>query len=100
MSEIRRRMTVMFGLDYDQSVKLDAWLDQHTTALAAAQLRDPELAPHVTVRDGKAQPYLGAIGGGLTYAFTPTGLGVVVRATFCQGTPLEATIDLTDYGSW
>ncbi len=38
----------------------------------------------------------GAIGGRLTYSFTPTGLGVVTEVECACG----AKIDLTDYDSW
>lgn len=40
-------------------------------------------------------PYEGAIGGGLTYHFTPTGIGVVFKVTYDV-----YELDLTDYDSW
>ena len=40
-------------------------------------------------------PYMGTIGGGLTYCFTPTSLGVIFKAKF-----LDFELDLTDYDSW
>jgi hypothetical protein len=48
-----------------------------------------------SLRSGHA--YYGAIGGGISYTFTPTGLGVIVEAKeyFTQETK-----DFTDYGDW
>jgi len=42
----------------------------------------------------------GAIGGAFTYAFTSTGLGVIVNVYYFMDTDLEQSIDLTDYESW
>ncbi len=39
---------------------------------------------------------MGAIGGRLTYQFTPTGLGVIIVVKCACG----ESVDLTDYGSW
>ena len=39
---------------------------------------------------------LGAIGGGFTYTFTPTSIGVIVKIKCYCG----AGCDLTDYDSW
>lgn len=92
---------IVFGLDQQQYEKLSAWLDTQNAALAARQEADPAIAPFVgTDADGRKYPYLGAIGGALTYSFTPTGLGIVVRATFFKDTEHEATLDLTDYDAW
>jgi len=40
-------------------------------------------------------PYDGAIGGGLTYEFTPTSIGVVFKVT--SG---DKVLDLTNYNDW
>jgi hypothetical protein len=39
----------------------------------------------------------GAIGGGYTYHFTPTGLGCIVTVENCV---TKAVLDLTDYDNW
>lgn len=44
-------------------------------------------------------PYTGASGGGLSYVFTPTSIGVQLLAKYKALGP-EAVLDLTDYGSW
>ena len=40
-------------------------------------------------------PYSGAIGGGLTYSFTPTSIGVIVKVSY-----LDYELDVTDYDEW
>ncbi len=42
----------------------------------------------------------GAIGGEMTYSFSPTSLGTVTKAIFCQGTEMEDSIDVTPYEEW
>ena len=42
------------------------------------------------------QPYFGAIGGSLTYSFTPTSLGVILKVTHANGSEL----DVTEYNDW
>lgn len=49
----------------------------------------------VTVVDG--YPYSGAIGGTLTYSFTPTSIGVVFKV---KDNLSGEVLDLTDYDSW
>jgi hypothetical protein len=91
----------MFKLDDKQQANLDEWLDAQYAPLVAKQEQDSEVAQFITTVGGKKQPYLGAaIGGGLTYQFTPTSLGMVTKVVFCKGTDLEATVDLTDYNDW
>lgn len=41
------------------------------------------------------RPYFGAIGGGVTYSFTPTGMGTIFVVKYGN-----ETIDLTDYNEW
>lgn len=92
---------MMFALDAQQFQRLGTWLDEQHAKLVAVQERDPEVAPYIVTIGDKKQPYLGAIGGALTYEFTPTGLGIITKVTFCKGLPgHEATVDLTDYDEW
>lgn len=44
-------------------------------------------------------PYEGAIGGGITYEFTPTSLGIVERVKYTTYSKVYE-LDLTDYKSW
>ncbi len=45
----------------------------------------------------KTKGHYGAIGGGYTYSFIPTGLGVIFKV---KNNLTGAEIDLTDYDSW
>lgn len=69
----------LFDLDDTQLAKLAAWRKEHdpTCRLAA---------------------YSGAIGGRLTYTFTPTSLATIAKV-HCACHP-EAVIDVTDYDAF
>lgn len=72
-----------FYLSEDEIIKLHEWSSNHECQFTY----DPE----------KHQfPPTGAIGGGRTYSFTPTGLGVVAKVKCACG----EEEDLTDYESW
>lgn len=45
----------------------------------------------------KGIPYAGAIGGGLSYIFTPTSIGTSVRV---KSAFTNNELDVTDYGEW
>lgn len=89
-----------FSLDSDQQAKLNAFLKEQYAKLVEAQKGTDAEQHHVTGEDGTVYPYLGAVGGGCTYEFSPTSLGTVCKVTFAAGTKFAATIDLTDYDSW
>ncbi len=80
----------MFALTEEQMNKLNAWLEEIKPEILEKQKKFSKSAP-------KDRPYYGAAGGGLTYSFTPTGLGVVVEVTEYH---TKKTINLTDYDSW
>jgi hypothetical protein len=65
----------MFDLDSEQKRIFTEWDDHHNCSLK---------------KDS------GAIGGRLSYQFTPTGLGQVVKVVCGCG----AWVDLTDYADW
>ena len=90
-----------FELDKEQYTKLAAFIKEQHVKMVEIQKQDPITAKYISRdADGTEYPYLGAIGGGCSYEFTPTGLGTVTKVTWCAGTDYEATIDLTDYDSW
>jgi hypothetical protein len=91
-----------FTLDFEQELKLRKFKQEHLNRVGEMQLNDPTFKSEVHQNeDGTVVPYLGAIGGGFTYEFTPTGLGEVCKVYFCKDMPkYEAVIDLTDYESW
>jgi len=73
----------MFHLDEGQLKKISAWEAEQDAIFAKKQGRD--------------EPYYGAIGGSITYSFTPTSLGVVV--TVKHGAT-EAELDVSNYDEW
>lgn len=51
----------------------------------------------INAQNKKTGGYYGAIGGGFTYQFTPTSIGVVLRVENCL---THESIDVTDYDTW
>ena len=86
---------LMFKLEPGDHEKIDHWLKTIVyPPIVAKQKLDPDIAQFIWKdADGNEMPYLGAIGEGLTYSFTPTGLGIVTKVQFYTGD----TLDLTDY---
>jgi len=76
----------MFDINEKEKACLDIWLNDHHKECAFSPERESE----------RVSPKLGAIGGGLTYCFSPNGLGrtLVVRCA-CGG-----EIDVTDALEW
>lgn len=48
-------------------------------------------------QEKKTKGEYGAIGGGYTYEFTPTGLGIIFKVT---NAVTKQTLDLTEYDKW
>ena len=71
----------MFTLTQDQTDRVGGWLE--TVVLPEVRKKNPDL-------------YYGAIGGELTYSFTPTSLGVIVKVKHAYG----MEIDVTEYDDW
>lgn len=91
-------MNNTFTLTDHQRDVLATWLREQRTALAKEQLKDPAIAHLVLITDDQQHlPYTGAIGGELTYRFTPTSLGDIVEVVWCGGTKWEQSVDLTEY---
>ena len=94
---------MQFEITDEENAKVRKWLNEVAyPPLIEKQLQDPETAAQLFEdENGKIKyPYLGAIGGGVTYTFTPTGLGVVTKVIFAKGTDAEMELDLTDYDCW
>lgn len=84
----------MFTLTDDQRSRITVWASAQNVATQQRQLASKDeglraMADHA--------PYFGAIGGALTYCFTPTSLGVCVVVKHA-GT--NAEINVTDFDSW
>lgn len=87
-----------FELDAEQIEKVNQWLSERCHELALEQLKNPELAKFVFESDtGQLYPYLGAIGGGVTYQFSPSSIGTFVSVIWLKGHSKEQTLDLIDY---
>lgn len=63
---------MIFTLSEEQCVKFEDWYDKIE------------------------KQYTGAIGGGLTFSFTPTSLGLVIKVKYLD----KEEIDLSDYENW
>ena len=88
-----------FELSAKQLAKVQDWLvNEVYPPIIKRQRNDPSCDPWLPP-DAK-EPYMGAIGGGVTYSFTPTSIGMAVNATFGKGTKNEQSLDLTDYDEW
>lgn len=87
----------VFSLEPEQLAKIHEWSEAQDQIVLAGQREkmSPEEFNHLTM--GGQYPYYGAIGGGLTYCFTPTSLGVVVKV---RHGATNAELDVSDYDSW
>lgn len=86
-----------FQLTLEDHKKIDEWL--YGTVYPATlkeQGKDPsKVMWHTEDEEGRVYPYFGAIGGDLTYSFTPTSIGTIIKVESCGH-----ELDLTDYESW
>lgn len=81
-------MAHKFELTDDEVAKVKTWeLVQDAEWVRQKRLKDPL---------GGSEAYYGAIGGSLTYSFTPTSIGMIVKVKH----PLGTELDLSDYDSW
>ena len=56
-----------------------------------------QLAAFMAEQEKVTEGEYGTIGGGYTYSFTPTSIGVIVKV---RNTVTKAEIDLSDYDTW
>jgi len=91
-----------FELNDEQVERIRAWAAEQDKVVVERQRAELETAgrsgdPFRVALAEQGLPYYGAIGGELTYSFTPTGLGVVEVVTH-GGT--KEKLDVTDYDCW
>jgi hypothetical protein len=89
-----------FELNEKQMDTLDKWVDSQSATAVANQKANPPTDVPLDILEtcwDMGYPYGGAIGGSLTYSFTPTSVGVAIDVT-CSHT--QQTIDLSDYEDW
>lgn len=88
-----------FTLTEQQNTTLFEWLEKENNKVIADQKTSPPDVPRDVLEAcwEEGNPYGGAIGGALTYSFTPTSIGMVVVV---KNGHTGNEIDLTDYRSW
>ena len=74
----RQRRT--FGLNNAEEAIINEWVESLKPEILAIQ-KGSNLSANMGDIIGDDEPYYGAIGGGLTYSFMPTGLGSIVTVT-------------------
>ena len=93
-SETRDNNPWTFRLDDQQAAKLEAWCAEQDKAVLEKQRAAGADDQFIAMVHEAGQPYYGAIGGELTFLFSPNSIGEVQRVRH-SGTGSE--IDLTDY---
>jgi hypothetical protein len=87
-----------FTVTLEEQQKINDWLHTEVYPAIVAKQKKSSLANMiVSDEDGNELPYFGAIGGDVTYQFTPNSIGmafVVIHGSTGQ------KLDLTDYESW
>lgn len=78
-----------FKITDEEEVRINEWLLELKERIVNENPLDDPL--------GLEEPYYGAIGGGITYSFTQTSLGVILVV---KETITGETLNLTDYESW
>lgn len=98
-------MLTKFELTAEQTDRLDIWLKEevYPTVIERQKKLAEESGKSANPIEkydwASGYPYEGAIGGGLTYHFTPTSIGVVQKVTYENGLS-KFELDLSDYESW
>lgn len=89
----------MFSVSTVQAQQIDSWYKSLIPTIVEVQKRCKSFMDDPFIRSllDRGEPYYGAMGGGLTYSFTPTGLGVIVKITEAI---TGEEIDVTDYDTW
>lgn len=90
----RRVRLAGFEFTAEDDLKVEEWLAGVHRRLLASR---PERSLAAVGLGSDEEVYYGAIGGGLTYSFTPTLLGTVVKVT---ESATGETLDLTRYDEW
>ncbi len=75
-----------FTLSDEQIKSVNEWIDEQDKIVKLKQ-----------GLSGEELPYYGAIGGEVTYSFTPTSLGLI---TIVKHAGTDNTVDLTEYNDW
>lgn len=85
---------MIFTITETEQQQIDEWLEKLRPELIEHLKK---INPHYADIAMDGELYVGAIGGELTYCFTPTSLGTT---TIIRENISGNTLDLTDYNSW
>lgn len=86
-----------FELDAAQVEKMEAWRKEQDAVVLERQRADGAGDPFIAAVHEGGSPYYGAIGGELSFSFSPNSIGEVAKVKH-SGTGAE--LDLTDYDAW
>lgn len=84
-----------FKLSENQNKQLADWLTECNKEHIEEQRKTMSKRDFAILTENGKYPYTGAIGGGATYCFTPTSMGVIVVVKY-----FDKEIDLTEYDMW
>lgn len=89
---------MQFEISLEDRIRLNRWLIDEVYPVVIAEQKALLTNPSAFQRDcwEQGHPWTGAAGGGLTYQFSPTSLGMVTKVIYLD----RFTLDLTDYESW
>lgn len=93
------KMSRKYKVTKEEQSKIDLWLEKEVYPEAIEKQKADTINPsafHMFNWDA-GYPYQGPIGGGVTYCFTPTSLGVIFKV---KETMTGKELDLTDYDLW
>lgn len=88
-----------FVITEEEQKRIAAWCKEQDAKAAHIQQQSGQYKddPHKEDLLRRGMPYYGAVGGSLTYHFTPTAIGTVFAVSHAV---TKETLDLTDYDSW
>lgn len=88
---------MMFELSEEQIKNAENFIEECYEKEILLQKKDKKFSKTFEKSIGiDSMPYHGAIGGALSYVFTPTSIGIIIRVKY-DGTHLHEEKDLTDY---
>lgn len=87
-----------FEITLEQETKINTWLKETVNPyVVAEQKKSPNYSSWSKFmgKNGEEYPYGGAIGGGVTYSFTPTSIGTIIKVR-----SYDFELDVTDYDNF
>lgn len=89
----------IFQLNDDQLAKIETWKKEQNLAAVEKQKENPPDVPKDLLEQfwANGYPYGGAIGGELTYSFSPTSIGVQAEVIHAFTGEI---LDVTEYHTW